>query len=155
MQWLQPSFVLVLEAPPNSAIGFEFRAKLIWNSSIKEKKPEVTFQFRDRVHLRKGGVDRDRRTFWHWQGRLVDGAVESFGRACFSACVDPRNRTTSCYQACYQAALLGNTSASSAAGGMSAAQIVAPWEQAFHAVAAGGCPDLKPTSLEIPRARVI
>jgi hypothetical protein len=72
-------------------------------------------------------------------GQMVDHAVERAGEACFAACPDPTNLTTSCADDCYISALVGN--AEKGMKGMSVAEMLAPWTTAFGD-GPSACPNL-------------
>ena len=70
----------------------------------------------------------------------IDDHVEASDTACFSACQQPKNVTSSCYLKCYSEAteMLTND------------EIVTPWTKAFASnnVAEGGCPSVNISKLE-------
>lgn len=85
--------------------------------------------------------------------RLLDGAVELYGKVCFDTCEQPLNRTvvSDCYLFCYRNTLIGDASYNLTA--MPRDLIIKSWTKGFEEddPEAGGCSPVQPAACEGPQ----
>lgn len=80
--------------------------------------------------------------------KLVDSAVEKYGKVCFDMCAQPLNSTSTCYLYCYRDTLLGYPGLNISK--MPKEEIIGPWEHGFveSDPSKGGCPEVTPQHCE-------